>query len=122
MLVKDKGKDIAVLRTFGISRQSIIRIFCLCGVYIGVVGTAVGVGLGILLAAHIEDIRRFIEMITGQELLVGEIYFLSTLPTLTDPAEVVVIAVTSLMLCFLAALYPAWRAGRIRPAEALRYE
>lgn len=122
MLVKDKGRDIAVLRTFGVTRGAIIRIFCLCGVYIGIVGTVVGVGLGILLADNIERIRRFVEVVTGQELLVGEIYFLSTLPTQTDSGEVMVIAVTSLMLCFLASCYPAWRAARIRPAEALRYE
>jgi len=122
MLVKDKGKDIAVLRTFGTPRASIIRIFCLCGVYIGMVGTVVGVVLGTVMAENIERIRRFVEVLTGQELLVGDIYFLSTLPTKTEMAEVVTIAATSLILCFLAALYPAWRAGRIRPAEALRYE
>lgn len=122
MLVQDKSGDIAILRTMGATRGAILRIFLLAGMSIGAFGTLLGFGLGVLAAAYIESIRHFIEAVIGQEILVGNIYFLSTLPTKTDPAEVLTIVGFSLLLSFLATLYPAWKAASTHPAEALRYE
>ena len=122
MLVKDKGHDVAILRTMGMSRLSVMRIFMLAGSIIGVLGTAIGVVLGLVLAANLEAIHHLVEKLTGQELLVEDIYFLSTLPTKTDPREVLVIVLLALALSFLATLYPARRAASLDPVEALRYE
>jgi len=122
MLVKDKTQDIAILRTVGASRRSVMRVFMASGTFIGVVGTALGVVLGLLLATYLEQIKCGVEILTGQEILIENIYFLSTLPTRTDPVEVVVIIAMALGLSFLATLYPAWRAAKLDPVEALRYE
>jgi lipoprotein-releasing system permease protein len=122
MLVKEKGRDIAVLRTMGATRASVMRVFMAAGTWIGVVGTFMGVALGLVLAAYLEPLHHLIERVMGQEILVENIYFLSTLPTKTDPREVAVIIALSLLLSFLATIYPARRASRLDPAEALRYE
>ena len=122
MLVKEKGRDIAVLRTMGATRGAIMRVFVIAGSLVGVTGTIVGVGLGLLLAAYIEPLHQLVEKITGQEILLENIYFLSTLPTKTDPREVVIIILLAITLSFLSALYPARRASKLDPAEALRYE
>ncbi len=122
MLVKDKGRDIAVLRTFGATRGMIMRIFFLDGAFIGIVGTMLGVGGGLLFCRNIENIRRFLENLSGHELFSAEIYFLSQLPAVVNVSEVMIVAVVSLSLSFLATIYPAWRAAKMDPVEALRYE
>ncbi|RCK34350.1 multidrug ABC transporter substrate-binding protein [Thalassospira xiamenensis] len=122
MLVKDKGRDIAILRTMGATRSSVMRIFFLAGASIGVVGTLSGLILGVLFCLNIENIRQFIQGLTGADLFNAEIYFLSQLPADMDVSEVVLVCVMSLTLSFLATVYPAWRASRLDPVEALRYE
>lgn len=122
MLVKDKGRDIAILRTMGATRGMIMRIFLLSGASIGVIGTIFGALLGWLFAANIEIIRQWIQSLTGSQLFAAEIYFLSRLPAVVDPVEVITVIAMALGLSFLATIYPSWRAARIEPAEALRYE
>lgn len=122
MLVKDKGPDIAILRTMGATRGMIMRIFLISGAAIGVIGTAVGFALGLAFAQNIETIRAWLENLTGTELFAAEIYFLSNLPSKVDPAEVATVVAMSLALSLLATLYPSWRAARLDPVEALRYE
>jgi lipoprotein-releasing system permease protein len=122
MLVKDKGRDIAILRTMGASRGSIMRIFFLSGASIGVTGTVSGAALGILFASNIETIRQFIQGLTGTELFSAEIYFLSKLPAVIDWGEVVQVVLMALILSIGATLYPSWRAAKLDPVEALRYE
>lgn len=122
MLVKDKGGDIAILRTMGATKGAVMRVFLLTGASIGVIGTVLGVVLGVAFAANIETIRQAIEGLSGAELFSAEIYFLSKLPATVDPWEVVAVAVMALGLSFLATLYPSWRASRLDPVEALRYE
>ncbi len=122
MLVKDKGKDIAILRTMGATRGTIMRIFFIAGASIGTIGTFAGFGLGLAFAQNIETIRQWIQGLTGTELFAAEIYFLSKLPAEVDPAEVFAVVLMGLGLSFLATLYPSWRAARLDPAEALRYE
>ena len=122
MLVKDKGPDIAILRTMGATRGMIMRIFLISGAAIGVIGTAAGFALGLAFAQNIETIRGWLENLTGTELFAAEIYFLSNLPSKVDPTEVATVVAMSLALSLLATLYPSWRAARLDPVEALRYE
>ncbi|MBM3571061.1 MAG: lipoprotein-releasing ABC transporter permease subunit [Alphaproteobacteria bacterium] len=122
MLVKDKGRDIAILRTMGATRGMIMRIFFLAGASVGMIGTLGGFALGLLFCANIEHIRQFLQSLTGTELFSAEIYFLSRLPAKVDPTEVVMVVAMALGLSFLATIYPSWRAARLDPVEALRYE
>jgi lipoprotein-releasing system permease protein len=122
MLVKDKGADIAVLRTMGATRGSIMRIFSMTGTAIGVMGTAVGVLLGLVIAVNAEALRSSISNLLGVTLFPPEVFFLSSLPSKIDPAEVTTVALLALGLSFLATIYPAWRAAQYDPVEALRYE
>ncbi|HEX6980525.1 MAG TPA: lipoprotein-releasing ABC transporter permease subunit [Alphaproteobacteria bacterium] len=122
MLVKDKSKDIAILRTMGATRGAVMRVFFLAGASVGVTGTIAGFVLGILFTANIETIRQWLQALTGTPLFSPEIYFLSRLPAKVDPMEVVSVVVMALALSFLATIYPSWRAARLDPVEALRYE
>jgi len=122
MLVKDKGHDIAILRTMGATSGSVMRIFFLAGASVGVVGTLAGLGLGVAFAKNIEGIRQFLQTLTGTDLFSAEIYFLSHLPAVLDWGEVAQVVAMALTLSFLATLYPSWRAARLDPVEALRYE
>jgi lipoprotein-releasing system permease protein len=122
MLVKDKGGDIAILRTMGASQGSIMRVFLITGAAIGVVGTLMGLGLGALVCLNIETIRQFVSWLTNTELFSPELYFLSRLPADMDGGETTAVVVMALSLSLLATLYPSWRAARLDPVEALRYE
>ena len=122
MLVKDKGHDIAILRTMGATRGAIMRIFFITGASIGTVGTLAGFVLGIVIDLNVESIREFISYLTRTELFSPELYFLSELPAQMNPRETISVIIMALALSFLATLYPAWRAARLDPVEALRYE
>jgi len=122
MMVKDKGRDIAILRTMGATRGMVMRIFLLAGASVGIIGTAAGFALGVAFAGNIETIRQWIQSLTGAELFAAEIYFLSQLPSVVETGDVLSVVGMSLGLSFLATLYPAWRAARLDPVEALRYE
>ncbi|MFZ9078702.1 MAG: lipoprotein-releasing ABC transporter permease subunit [Alphaproteobacteria bacterium] len=122
MLVKDKTRDIAVMRTMGATRGMIMRSFLITGSTIGVVGTLCGFALGLGFASNIEEIRTLLERLSGARLFQAEIYFLSKLPAKVDSFEVALVMAMALSLSFLASLYPAWRASRAEPAHALRYE
>lgn len=122
MLVREKSRDIAVLRTMGAGRRSIMRIFMVCGAMVGVIGTVLGVMLGLLVAFNTENIQAWLEHMMGHRLFADELYFLSHLPARVDGAEVVVVAVMAFALSLIATLYPARRASRLDPAEVLRYE
>ncbi|MEQ8441631.1 MAG: lipoprotein-releasing ABC transporter permease subunit [Alphaproteobacteria bacterium] len=122
MLVQDKARGIAILRTIGAGRDAILRIFFMTGSSVGVIGTVAGAALGISFAMNIETIRRWLETLTNTELFQAEIYFLSQLPAKIDPTEVVLTIAFALTLSLLASIYPAWRAARLDPVEVLRYE
>jgi len=122
MLVKDKGSDIAILRTMGATRGAVMRVFVISGASVGVIGTVLGAILGISFASNIDIIRVWLEGLTGAELWAAEIRFLSHLPSRIEADEVIAVVVMALVLSFLATLYPSWRASRLDPVEALRYE
>ncbi|MCA1952301.1 MAG: lipoprotein-releasing ABC transporter permease subunit [Hyphomicrobiales bacterium] len=122
MLVKDKARGIAILRTMGATRRSILTIFVIAGAAIGVGGTFFGFLLGVLITWNVESLRQFVSWVSGSQIFPPELYFLSRLPADMRPAEVVAIVVMALTLSLLATLYPAWRAAKLDPVEALRGE
>ena len=122
MLVKEKGRAIAILRTMGATRGMIMRIFFLTGASVGVAGTFGGLLLGLVFCDNIEAIRRALEALTQRQLFAPEIYFLSQLPAKVDPMEVLAVVLMALGLSLCATIYPSWRAARLDPVEALRNE
>jgi lipoprotein-releasing system permease protein len=122
MLVKDKGSDIAILRTMGASRGMIMRVFFIAGASVGVIGTLTGFGLGVLFCDNIESVHKMLRFITGTEVFSPEVYFLSQIPAKLEWRETALIVLMALALSFGATLYPSWRAAKTDPVEALRYE
>ncbi|OYR18875.1 lipoprotein-releasing ABC transporter permease subunit [Brucella thiophenivorans] len=122
MLVKDKGRDIAILRTMGATRGAVMRIFLMTGAAIGVTGTLAGVVLGVVVCLNVERIRQFFSWLSGTTLFNPELYFLSTLPAKMDVGETISVIAMALILSFIATIFPAWRAAKLDPVEALRYE
>ncbi|MBV6632611.1 MAG: lipoprotein-releasing ABC transporter permease subunit [Alphaproteobacteria bacterium] len=122
MLVKDKGRDIAILRTMGASRGAVMRIFLLTGSSLGIIGTIVGLILAMLITENLAAIQVWLESVSGSTVWDPTIRFLTRIPSKTDWGEVVAVVAMSLVLSFLATLYPSWRAARLDPVEALRYE
>ncbi len=122
MLVKDKGRDIAIMRTMGATRGAVMRIFFITGASIGVAGTLAGLVLGTVLCFNIESIRQGLSRLTSTQLFPPELYFLSQLPAEMSVREVVTVVLMAIVLSFVATLYPSWKAARLDPVEALRYE
>jgi lipoprotein-releasing system permease protein len=122
MTVTDKRADIAILRTLGASPRSIMGIFMVQGAASGIVGTVAGVGIGLLVAFNIDTIVPAIERLLNTHFLPASVYVISRMPSDPQSADIMPIAVISLVLAFVATIYPSWRASRINPAEALRYE
>ncbi|HLY55701.1 MAG TPA: FtsX-like permease family protein, partial [Stellaceae bacterium] len=122
MLVKDKGRDIAILRTMGATQGMVLRIFFMAGGSVGTFGTVLGFALGVLVCENIERIRELLQRLTGTDPFNAKMYFLDHIPARLDPMEVAEVVVMAMGLSFLATIYPAWRAARLDPVEALRYE
>jgi lipoprotein-releasing system permease protein len=122
MMVTDKRAEIAILRTLGASPRSIMAIFMVQGSLIGVIGTLLGVAGGVLLALNVETVVPFLEHLFGTHFLAADVYYISDLPSRLEWSDVTGITIASLLMSFVATLYPSWRASRTQPAEALRYE
>ena len=122
MLVKDKGRDIAILRTMGATQSAVMRVFLITGASIGIVGTIAGLIIGVVFCMNIESIRQFVAWISRTQIFNPEVYYLTTMPASMDVKETVSIVLMALVLSVLATLYPSWRASRLDPVEALRYE
>lgn len=122
MLVRDKTKDIAILRTMGASRRGIMSVFLIDGCFVGVVGSLLGLLLGLSISLNLESIRQWLGSLAGRDLFSAEVYFLSQLPSKTYASDVILVVCLALGLSFLATLYPSWKASKTDPVEALRYE
>jgi lipoprotein-releasing system permease protein len=122
MLVTDKQADIAILRTLGLTPRGVMQVFIVQGSLIGIIGTLLGVVSGVLLTINLEHILRAIERAFGVVLMPADVYYITGLPTELNPDDVLAIALVALAMALVATIYPAWRAARTAPAEALRYE
>lgn len=122
MLVQDKQADIAILRTLGMSPKQVMQVFMVQGLVIGLVGVALGTVAGVLLSKNLGFLVRFIESLTGNELMPSDVYYISGVPSVVNSADVLVVIGIAILMCLLATIYPAWRAARTNPVEALRYE
>jgi len=122
MVVMEKNKDIAILKSMGAPSRGILKIFVIEGLVIGVVGTALGTILGLLAAFNLEKITDFVENLFGFKILSSEVYYIDKLPSQVNPLDVVLIVSTAILISLLATIYPSWRASKLDPAEALRYE
>jgi lipoprotein-releasing system permease protein len=122
MLVKDKGSNIAILRTMGATKGSIMRVFFLTGAAIGTFGTLVGTVIGLLICANANNIRNAIQWLSGVDPFNSELYYLAQLPAKVDPVQTFWIVIMALIMSYLATLYPSWKAAKLDPVEALRYE
>jgi len=122
MLVTDKQADIAILRTLGLSPRGVMQVFMVQGTLIGVIGTVLGVVGGVLLTLNLDNILHAIEAVLGVQLMPEDVYYITGLPTQLEASDITIIAIVALAMAFLATIYPAWRAARTAPAEALRYE
>ncbi len=122
MTVMEKAKDIAILKSMGATSRSIMKIFMLEGMIIGAIGTLLGGITGIMVALNLEWISRWVENLFGFKILPKDVYYLNELPSKINNGDVVVIVIAALLICFVASIYPSWRASKLDPAEALRYE
>jgi lipoprotein-releasing system permease protein len=122
MLVQDKQADIAILRTLGMSPKQVMQVFMVQGLVIGLVGVALGTVAGVLLSKNLGFLVRFIESVTGKELMPADVYYISGVPSVVNLNDVLTVVGLAILMCLLATLYPAWRAARTNPVEALRYE
>ena len=122
MLVKDKGRDIAILRTMGATKGAIMRVFLITGASIGIVGTLAGFVLGVVFCWNLEPIRQFVAWVTNTQIFDPQVYYLNKLPADINPHETGAIVLMAMVISVLATLYPSWRASRLDPVEALRYE
>jgi lipoprotein-releasing system permease protein len=122
MVVMEKTKDIAILKSMGATGRSIMRIFVFEGLIIGLLGTLIGLMGGLLIALNLEAIVGVVQRLTGFELFSKDVYYLDRFPSQVVPADVVLVAVTAVLISFVATLYPSWQAAKLMPAEALRYE
>jgi lipoprotein-releasing system permease protein len=122
MIVKDKQTDIAILRTLGAGPKNVLATFAIQGVMIGLAGTALGAALGVLISHNLESIVRGLERLLGTHFLDASVYYMSDLPAYVEGSDVLQVCSVAFLLCALATLYPAWRASRTAPAEALRHD
>jgi lipoprotein-releasing system permease protein len=122
MLVRSKSRDIAILRTMGATQGSVLRVFLMTGASIGISGTLAGLAIGVLVATNIDSLKNFFSWLSGRDLFPATLYFLSRLPAIIDWREVMIVVIMAVVLSLLASLYPAWKASKLDPVEALRYE
>jgi lipoprotein-releasing system permease protein len=122
MIVMEKNKDIAILKTMGATRIDIMKIFIFQGVIVGALGTVLGCLAGLAVAFNLEALSRFVERLFGFKILPGDVYYLSELPSQVNFGDVGIIVVGTMLVCFLSTIYPSWRASRLDPAEALRFD